>query len=118
MVYSNPRRLPQEWIDTINDRYYQAPSREAWADFNCAWKAYFSLRDVATQPLGIGIYETTDVPSAPVIADFLDLLKARDCTRVGGAYRGADAGLLPSTPYGYDAGMLPPTPWGFDADPP
>jgi hypothetical protein len=77
----SPRRLPGVWITLINDRYYKAPDRNAWADFNCSYQAYQSLSKFVTQPLGKGIYDDGDVPLPPVIADFPDLEKSRNCIR-------------------------------------
>jgi hypothetical protein len=116
---ANFKRLPQDWIDIINTRYYSAPNRDAWADYNCAYRAYKDLLNIATHPLGNSIYDVDDSPCQLDIGWFSDLYKDRDCRRssyvLGGdagalpLCQGADAGILPAEDdmYSADAGMVP-----------
>lgn len=74
------KRLPKKFRDILNARYNRAPERNAWADFNCAWRA-FKIFDRMTTPFNASLYCNSDIPNPPQIDDFTDLNKERDCTR-------------------------------------
>ena len=72
------RRLPDYLIQIIMNNYKTAPNRHAWADFDCAWKAYKELKKEANS--SNGMWDISDLPDPPNIADYTDLTSERDCT--------------------------------------
>ena len=66
---SNRRRLPCEWIDILNNNATNPKGK--WANFNCNYKVWRSLRNNANNERGILCAD--DLPHNPIVSDYTDL---------------------------------------------
>lgn len=49
-----------------------------WADYNCLYRSYELIKDIADKGNGMDIFCTEDVPSEPQIEDYPDLEEPKD----------------------------------------
>lgn len=76
----NKRKLPKAWRQRLRDSYEKAPSRNAWADYNCTAEAYLEWQK-GIRPFGHSVFCEDDAPEFPDTSRFTDLEKPRDCSR-------------------------------------